>query len=177
MKPSRVFLIGPPAAGKTTLGRRWARRLGVPFGDTDQEIEKKTGRSIGEWFAEGEAQFRRIEWTIIQGLLKEKKQGIFSIGGGFPAQVGAMELLLRSGYVLWIDPPHAWIMARLRETAAIRPLLRKLSPSAQLELIEKRRAFYRQADLHWRPEMVPEPFIQMWLRRVLRVFSEETSWA
>lgn len=174
MKPSRVFLIGPPAAGKTTLGRRWALGLGVPFWDTDQEIEKRTGRSIAEWFAEGEVQFRRIEWAIIQDLLQEKKEGIFSIGGGFPAQAGAMELLLQSGYVLWIDPPHSWIMARLRETAAIRPLLRDLSPSAQLKLIEKRRAFYRQADLHWRPDKVPELFIQMWLQRVLRVFSAGT---
>lgn len=175
MKPTRVFLIGPPAAGKTTLGRRWAHCLKVPFRDTDEEIIKRTKRSIAEWFAEGEASFRAVEWKVIQEILSETSRGIVSIGGGFPAQPGGMDWLRSNGFVLWIDPPSAWLIARLRRAAADRPLLQSLPPAAQIKLIESRRPFYRQADLHWRPERIPEALIERWLRRVLRVFSEEVS--
>lgn len=172
MRPARFFLIGPPAAGKSTLGRRWAKRLQLPLYDTDDEIVQRTGKSITEWFSEGERCFRAIEYQIIHTLLTETERGIFVVGGGFPAQPGAMTLLRTSGYVIWVDPPMAWLRQRLLHAAENRPLLRARPEAEQLALIESRRPFYREADLHWRPNLIPENLIQRWIMQRLRVSSE-----
>lgn len=175
MRPARIFLIGPPAAGKSTIGRRWAKRLHLPLWDTDEEIARRSGKTIAEWFAEGEQRFRAIELDIIHALLREAKQGLFVVGGGFPAQPGAMPLLRSSGYVIWIDPPLKWIKQRLSQVAHSRPLLKERSETEQLALIESRRPFYREADLHWRPDLISEALIQQWITRRLRVSSEQVS--
>lgn len=167
MKGRRVFLIGPPAAGKSTIGKRWAQRLGVPFWDTDIEIERRTGRTIPEWFAKGETAFRIAERRVIEELLAE--EGIIAVGGGFPAQPGAMPLLRSMGWVIWIDPPLSWLLHRWEKAALHRPLLQSLSLSERLALLEKRRPFYKEAELHWRPDYIPESFIQRWVAVQLRV--------
>ena len=80
-RPAAV-LVGPPGAGKTTIGRKLARRLDVPFLDTDQMIEESEGRSIPEIFAaDGEAGFRRIEEETV-GRALESFDGVLSLGGG-----------------------------------------------------------------------------------------------
>ena len=77
-----VVLVGLPGAGKTTIGRKLARRLGVDFHDTDQMIEEQTGRSIPEIFAsEGEEGFRAIEEDVVGRALKTAG-GVLSLGGG-----------------------------------------------------------------------------------------------
>ncbi|WP_280304762.1 shikimate kinase, partial [Nocardia abscessus] len=73
----RVVLVGPPGAGKSTIGRKLARELGVELYDTDAGIERETGRTIPEIFAEdGEPEFRRIEERVVGG------------GGGAPPRAG-----------------------------------------------------------------------------------------
>ncbi|MEN3040641.1 MAG: shikimate kinase [Bacteroidia bacterium] len=172
-KMDRVFLIGPPAAGKTTIGRRWARQLRIPFYDTDAEIIRRTGYSIREWFDRGEPAFRAIEREIITQTIIENTRGIWAVGGGFPAQSGAMTLLNSTGYTVWIDPPPEWLLSRLRHPATERPLLEGLSDDERLFLIERRRVYYRYADLHWRPDMVPENLLLAWIKHQFRAFSEE----
>lgn len=82
--PSRpaAVLVGPPGAGKTTIGRKLARRLDVEFRDSDQLIEVRRGLSIPEIFAsDGEAGFREIEQEIV-GEMLAGFDGVLSLGGG-----------------------------------------------------------------------------------------------
>lgn len=163
MKPPRFFLIGPPAAGKTTTGRRWAGYFKVPFFDTDAEIERQTGRSIEAWFQKGEEAFRKVEREVIQILISTNASGIWAVGGGFPAQSGAMEMLLQAGYVIWIDPPLKWLLHRWKAAETERPLLRGRSDAEKIALVESRRRFYRMADLHWQVAVIPEELVRYWV--------------
>lgn len=80
-RPAAV-LVGPPGAGKTTIGRKLARRLDVEFRDSDQLIEERRGRTIPEIFAEdGESGFREIEQQIVVEML-DTFDGVLSLGGG-----------------------------------------------------------------------------------------------
>ncbi|MCP9272821.1 shikimate kinase [Mycolicibacterium arenosum] len=80
MAPKAV-LVGMPGSGKSTIGRRLAKTLGVPLLDTDAKIVETTGRSIAEIFVEGEPEFRRIEADVVKAALAEHT-GIVSLGGG-----------------------------------------------------------------------------------------------
>lgn len=80
MAPKAV-LVGMPGSGKSTIGRRLAKALGVPLLDTDARIVETTGRSIADIFVEGEQEFRRIEADVVKAALAEHT-GIVSLGGG-----------------------------------------------------------------------------------------------
>ncbi|MBX9921967.1 MAG: AAA family ATPase, partial [Mycolicibacterium frederiksbergense] len=77
----QVVLVGMPGSGKSTIGRRLAKALGVPLLDTDAKIVETTGRSIAEIFTDGEAQFRQIEADVVRAALDEH-EGVVSLGGG-----------------------------------------------------------------------------------------------
>ncbi len=92
MAPKAV-LIGLPGSGKSTIGRRLAKTLGLKMFDTDAAIEKRTGRSIAEIFtAEGEAGFRRIEEEVVRDAL-QTHDGILSLGGGAVTTPGVRDAL------------------------------------------------------------------------------------
>jgi shikimate kinase len=81
---SRILLIGPPGAGKSTVGAALAKELGVQFVDTDQLIEKKTGKSITDIFVvDGEPHFRALEVEVLKTVLT-LETGVVSLGGGAP---------------------------------------------------------------------------------------------
>lgn len=81
MSPAAV-LVGAPGAGKSTVGKRVARELGVPFVDTDALIEERSGKAIAEIFIDdGEPAFRKIEEQVIADALREQS-GVVSLGGG-----------------------------------------------------------------------------------------------
>lgn len=167
MKPRRLFLVGPPGAGKSTLARRWAHSLGVPHIDTDAEIERRSGSSIAALFAAGEKPFRQWEREVIQALLREGFMGIWALGGGTLTQAELSERLRREGYLLWIDPPLSWILHRLQHANSVRPLLQAHSQAELRAFLEKRRQFYRIADLHWDPTRVPASLVRAWVARQL----------
>jgi shikimate kinase len=92
MAPKAV-LIGLPGSGKSTIGRRLAKALGVTLVDTDAEIEAKTGRTIADIFAtDGEAEFRRIEEQVVRQALAEH-DGVLSLGGGAVTTKGVRDAL------------------------------------------------------------------------------------
>ncbi len=92
MAPKAV-LVGLPGSGKSTIGRRLAKALGLPLLDTDAAIEEQTGRSIAEIFAtDGEAGFRRIEEEVIRDAVANH-DGILSLGGGAVTTPGVREAL------------------------------------------------------------------------------------
>jgi shikimate kinase len=89
----RAVLVGLPGAGKSTIGRRLAKALGLPMLDCDAVIEEKTGRSIPDIFAnDGEQEFRRIEEEVVRAALTEH-DGILSLGGGAVTTPGVREAL------------------------------------------------------------------------------------
>ncbi|RWA17295.1 hypothetical protein MBRU_06635 [Mycolicibacterium brumae DSM 44177] len=89
------MLIGPPGVGKTTVGKRLARSLGVSFVDTDLEIETRHGRAVGQIFAEdGEPAFRSLEETVIGDVIASHS-GVIALGGGSIVSPRTQELLRR----------------------------------------------------------------------------------
>ena len=97
----KVVLVGPPGAGKSTIGRRLARALSLPLVDSDQLIEEETGRSCGEVFSElGEPAFRELEARHVADALTTG--GVVSLGGGAVLTDSTRELLSHH-CVVWID--------------------------------------------------------------------------
>ena len=88
----RAVLMGMPGSGKSTIGRRLAKALGVPLLDTDAKIVETTGRTIADIFSDGEQEFRRIEEDVVRAALAEH-DGIVSLGGGAITSLGVREAL------------------------------------------------------------------------------------
>lgn len=134
-------------AGKSSVGRALAARLGREFVDTDAEIEKAAGASVREIFErEGEAGFRARERAAIDALAG--RPVVVALGGGAIAQPGAAERLAASGTVVWLRARPETLAARVGDADA-RPLLRGLGPEARIariaELAAAREASYRTA--------------------------------
>ena len=90
----KLFLIGYMGCGKSSLGRRVARRLDVRFVDTDSVIEEREGASISDIFQyEGEEYFRRLERSIIEEVASEESDAVVSTGGGAPAWGDNMDII------------------------------------------------------------------------------------
>ncbi len=135
-------------AGKSTVGRRLASRLGVRFVDTDAEIERAAGRSVKEIFAgEGEEAFRAREREAVGALLDSG--AVVALGGGAIAQPELRRLLSGHGVVVHLRLSPRTALARVGD-ADERPLLAGLSPDERLErltrLLEERAPAYAAAD-------------------------------
>lgn len=145
----RVFLIGFMGAGKTTVGRALARRLGRTFCDLDDVIEEREGRSIAAIFAEhGEGAFRRAESAALNALLEERGQGdcIVALGGGAFVQPENRAALEQAGAItVLLEAPLEELRRRCRADAEsrLRPLAQQEGRFA--ELFAARRAAYELA--------------------------------
>jgi shikimate kinase len=144
-----VFLVGMMGAGKSTVGRALAARLGRRFHDCDAEIEREQGRAVAEIFAtEGEARFRALEREMATRWLGEPV--VVALGGGAIAQPELRAACLRSGTLVWLRARPETLLARLGEGAS-RPLLAGLSGAARLarlrELLAAREPAYAAAPL------------------------------
>lgn len=155
--PSRphVVLVGLPGAGKSTIGRLAAERMGRAFLDFDDEIERRQGMPIAQIFAErGEPAFRRMERDLTQELLLLGGM-IVAPGGGWitePANVAALQGRAR---LVWIKVRPEVAIARLKGDARVRPLLMRPDPLGELKkLLEQREALYAQAQHLINTEMV-----------------------
>lgn len=141
--PSSVVLVGPPGAGKSTIGRKLARELGLDLYDTDAGIEEETGRTIPEIFAEdGEPEFRRIEEEVVRAAVLNR-QGVISLGGGSVLSAATREVL-RGRTVIYLEIS---VGEGLRRTGAStnRPLLNGDDPARKYrELMKIRRPLYRE---------------------------------
>jgi shikimate kinase len=137
-----LILIGFMGTGKTTIGKRVARSLGYRFVDTDQLIAKKAGKGIPAIFAdEGEEAFRQLETEVLRECAAGERQ-VISTGGGIVTRPENRELLMASGYVVWLKAAPDTIYQRVRRSRD-RPLLRTPDPQATIaELLGQRNGLY-----------------------------------
>jgi shikimate kinase len=144
-----IVLVGLMGAGKSTIGRRLARRLGVPFVDSDAAIEDAAGLSPAEVFERyGEKEFRDGERRLVDRLVDEGKVSVIATGGGAYIDPRTRRLLNERAITVWLDAPVDILTERTsrRDTRA---QLRNGDPKATLErLAEERRQAYEQAHLH-----------------------------
>ena len=136
----RVVLVGPPGAGKTTVGRALARRWGTSFHDTDAEVEGATGKTVPEIFVDdGEASFRALEELAVTDTLSSAT-GVVALGGGAVVSTATRERL-RGHRVVFLDVGLTAAVNRVGLGAA-RPLVFG-NVRAQLKaLLDVRRAWY-----------------------------------
>ena len=147
----KIYLIGMPGSGKTTLGRKLAKELLTEFLDLDKEIEKSEGRSVQEIFAEqGEDYFRQIESRVLRDWSASGESFIMATGGGTPCFYNGIEIINQTGMSIFLDTPVAVLISRL-EKKTDRPLLQstdKKDKEEKLQTLRKNRLqFYRQANV------------------------------
>lgn len=142
----RLSLVGLPGGGKSTVGKQLAKRLGVPFQDSDHVIEDRIGGSIRSFFEQnGEAAFRDIEEAVIAELLAQPTSMVLATGGGAVLRPGNREALHRHSTVIYLRSTPEELYRRLRHDTQ-RPLLQVKDPLAKLrELFEQRDPLYREA--------------------------------
>ena len=141
-----VVLVGLMGAGKTSVGRRLAARLGLPFIDSDHAIEESARMTIPEIFAQlGEAEFRAGEKKVIARLLGEPQQ-VIATGGGAYMDPETRARIRERGVSVWLRADLPVLMRRVQKRQN-RPLLQTTDPEATMQaLIDKRYPVYAEAD-------------------------------
>ena len=150
-----IVIVGMMGAGKTTIGRRLAARLRLPFVDADQEIELAAGMSIADIFAtHGEPYFRDGESRVIARLL-DGGPSVLATGGGAFLRADTRERIAARGISLWLNADADIVLKRVKRRAD-RPLLQTADPAATIDrLITERTPFYRMADIEIASRDIP----------------------
>ena len=161
-----LILIGPMGAGKTSIGKRLAIRLGLRFVDADHEIERVTGASISLIFElEGEAAFRAREHDVLHGLCQNSDQ-VIATGGGAVLNAQTRDLLVARGFVLYLAADPDTQLQRLRYDNK-RPLLQTPDRRATLQRISDERTALYESIADFRHDTARGSF-RMGLERILQ---------
>lgn len=144
-----IALVGMPGSGKTTMGRRIAKTLGLPFKDADSEIQAACGgRTVREIFAEwGEAEFRRIERQVIARLLRSEGPIVLATGGGAYMNAETRALMRDVAVTLWLRANFDVLLGRVIKKRSKRPLLAEDPRGALEKLLREREPLYAEADI------------------------------
>ena len=147
-----IALVGLPGAGKTTVGRRLAKRLGLPFADSDAEIEAAAGLGIREMFERfGEAHFRDGERRVIARLVDGPPR-VIATGGGAFMNAETRRLMLERCLTVWLDGDVAMLAERASRSGK-RPLLDEGDPLTSLRaLADTRNPIYAEAHFRVRSD-------------------------
>lgn len=150
-----IVLVGLMGAGKSTVGRRLAARLHLPFVDADNEIETAAGMSVSDIFERfGEAHFRDGERRVIARLFDGTRK-VIATGGGAFINDDTRALILEQAVAIWLDADAAVLAERVRRRDT-RPLLRGKDPRAVLmELARVRNPFYALAPIRIASNQAP----------------------
>ena len=144
-----VALLGLRGAGKTSVGRRLARRLKVPFLELDTVIAERAGMALGEVFSlYGEEYYRRLEREALTDLLGAATPGVIAVGGGLVTSPDTFALLRRHAVTVWLRARPVDYWNRVMKQGDQRPM--KEHPQARealKDLVARRDPLYRQADL------------------------------
>lgn len=143
-----ITLVGMMGAGKTTIGRRLARRLGVEFFDVDREIEIMVSCRISDIFHyAGEAYYNKYEEKVIAHILAKTNKCVLATGGGTFAIPTVREKLLNDSICVWIDVPENTLVERVHRTSH-RPMLEDVDKKQVMhQLLQERIPFYSQAHI------------------------------
>jgi shikimate kinase len=154
-----IVLVGMPGCGKSAIGRRLAPRLGLPFVDVDEEIERAAGKSIKEIFADhGEHYFRDGERRVIARLLGSGPQ-VMATGGGALLAEETRANIRRSGISIWVKANVLLLVRRVMKRSN-RPLFEGRDPETVMrELMEARHPLYAKADMVVESRDVPHEII------------------
>jgi shikimate kinase len=154
-----IVLVGMMGAGKSSIGRRLASRLALPFVDADTEIEERAGMSIAELFEmHGEAYFRAGEARVLARLLVNGPQ-VLATGGGAYMNADTRALIRQYGVSVWLKADFDLLLRRIKRRND-RPLLKTDDPAARLQqLIDERYPIYGEADVTVHSRDVPHETI------------------
>lgn len=149
-RPPIVALLGLRGAGKSTIGKRLAKRLGVPFVELDAKVEEAAGLSLREIFElHGEAHYRRLERDVLRRVLDENSGGaVLATGGSIVMDDETFALLRAHARTVWLQasPDSHW--SRVVAQGDRRPMANRANAKAELaQLLEERKARYAKADL------------------------------
>src|SRR5438876_6113219 len=131
-----IALIGLRGAGKSTLGKRLAKKIGWSFVELNKEIEAQNGLSVAEIIAlYGQEGFRRMEQAALGQLLARKEPMVLATGGGIVSEPLTFDLILSSFYTIWLKAEPEEHMARVRSQGDLRPMADDRSAMAELRTI------------------------------------------
>jgi len=158
--PRSIVLVGMMGVGKSSVGRRLAGRLSIPFVDADFEIERAAGMTIPEIFARhGEVYFRRGEARVLARLLESGAQ-VLATGGGAFMNPDTRALVKLKGVSVWLNADLDVLLRRTSKRRSDRPLLRTDDPAETLRtLLAEREPTYALADLTVLSREVPHEAI------------------
>lgn len=141
---STIWLVGVMGVGKTSVGRLAAQRLGVPFSDTDEMVERDAGATIPAiWRVHGEEGFRALEARAVEAAAETG--GVVATGGGVVLSEENREKM--TGTVIWLTASPGTIASRI--DGANRPLLGAADVSSRMErIIEERAPYYQKVATH-----------------------------
>jgi len=148
---SKIYLVGLPGSGKTTLGTALAAALNMPFVDLDAEIEKREGQAVPTIFStKGEDYFRQVESQVLREWAGSSQSFVMGTGGGAPCFYQGMDTINRSGISIFLDVTVDEILRRLAAFTN-RPLLKADDDQKKKEKLEglrqTRLTTYRQATI------------------------------
>ena len=166
-----IVLVGMMGVGKSSVGRRLAGRLSIPFVDADAEIEKAAGMSIADIFARnGEPYFRSGEARVIARLLEGGPQ-VLATGGGAIMNADTRAAIKAKGVSIWLNAEFDVLMRRINKRKHERPLLQTADPAATLrQLLDERAPVYAQSDLTVQSREVPHDAIVTEIMKALAAF-------
>jgi shikimate kinase len=172
--PRSIVLVGMMGVGKSSVGRRLAARLAIPFTDADSEIEKAAGMTIAEIFARhGEPYFRSGEARVIARLLEGGPQ-VLATGGGAFMNSDTRALIKLKGISIWLHAEFDVLLRRTSKRRGDRPLLHTDDPPETLrKLLAEREPTYALADLTVQSREVAHDAIVADLMTVLAAFLKE----
>ena len=148
-RAERIALVGLRGAGKSTLGRKLAEALAVPFIELDSEVEKEAGARLGEVFAMyGQDAYRRFERRALERVLNQHPRAVIAAGGSLVTDPGTWQLLQQRCFCVWLKASPEEHMSRVIAQGDMRPFKGRSAALNEIrKLLEDRERLYARADV------------------------------